>query len=372
MTHKLNTDKIYGYSIYRHMDVKKVSTIAEKEHNETDYESTVGFSGGVIVPPSGIKFDGRLQSFMYRDVTTNRYNTEKYRHYFEPSDMIGDIASDNHRIHAMTITNKAKAKDYVMHYTTRADSHNRPLVGIDGHGDPYDLTNTYNTICLYVEVSPYSNVVLNEHFWKDSHCKIVRIVYVLREGANVTINRNFKTGPARTAHSTEIIESRIIQHPTSILDINARNFGNIDYLQDLYFVTSYLGAITNFQNKYIVEDKQSVHCIADVEHIGPEGVSNIDVKSITNDTSKFTFAGNIKVEKQAEKVDANLQNKNLQMSDTSVVVTEPKLDISTKEIKCTHGCTVSSVDPEQMYLLNTRGFDKEKASEILMKAFLNG
>lgn len=354
------------------MDVKKVSTIAETEYNETDYESTAGFTGGVIVTPSGVKFDGRLQNFMYRDVICNRYNTEKYRHYFEPNNMIGDIASEDHRIHALTITNKAKAKDYVLHYTTRSDSHVRPLVGIDGHGDPYDLSKCYNTICLYVEISPYSNVVLNEHIWKDSRCKIFRIVYVLREGANLTINRSFKTGPAREEHSTEVIESRIIQHPTSTLEVNTRNYGNIDYLQDLYFVTSYLGAVTNFQNKYIVQDKQSVHCIADVEHVGPEGISNVDVKSITNDTSKFTFSGNIKVEKQAEKVDANLQNKNLQMSDTSVVVTEPKLDISTKEIKCSHGCTVSSVDPDQMYLLNTRGFDKEKASDILIEAFLNG
>ncbi len=354
------------------MDVKKVSTIAETEYNETDYESTAGFTGGVIVTPSGVKFDGRLQNFMYRDVICNRYNTEKYRHYFEPNNMIGDIASEDHRIHALTITNKAKAKDYVLHYTTRSDSHVRPLVGIDGHGDPYDLSKCYNTICLYVEISPYSNVVLNEHIWKDSRCKIFRIVYVLREGANLTINRSFKTGPAREEHSTEVIESRIIQHPTSTLEVNTRNYGNIDYLQDLYFVTSYLGAVTNFQNKYIVQDKQSVHCIADVEHVGPEGISNVDVKSITNDTSKFTFSGNIKVEKQAEKVDANLQNKNLQMSDTSVVVTEPKLDISTKEIKCSHGCTVSSVDPDQMYLLNTRGFDKEKASDMLIEAFLNG
>ena len=354
------------------MDVKKVSTIAETEYNETDYESTAGFTGGVIVTPSGVKFDGRLQNFMYRDVICNRYNTEKFRHYFEPNNMIGDIASEDHRIHALTITNKAKAKDYVLHYTTRSDSHARPLVGIDGHSVPYDLSKCYNTICLYVEISPYSNVVLNEHIWKDSRCKIFRIVYVLREGANLTINRSFKTGPAREEHSTEVIESRIIQHPTSTLEVNTRNYGNIDYLQDLYFVTSYLGAVTNFQNKYIVQDKQSVHCIADVEHVGPEGISNVDVKSITNDTSKFTFSGNIKVEKQAEKVDANLQNKNLQMSDTSVVVTEPKLDISTKEIKCSHGCTVSSVDPDQMYLLNTRGFDKEKASDMLIEAFLNG
>ena len=32
-------------------------------------------------------------------------------------------------------------------------------------------------------------------------------------------------------------------------------------------------------------------------------------------------------------------------------ITEPQLDINTKEITCSHGCTVSNVDKEQLYFL---------------------
>ena len=68
----------------------------------------------------------------------------------------------------------------------------------------------------------------------------------------------------------------------------------------------------------------------------------------------------------------HLKNKNLQLVDTATVITEPKLDICTKEIACTHGCTVSSIDEDQLYLLNTRGIDSNNAKQILTEAFLNG
>lgn len=359
-------DPIFNNPIYRHMNVEKVLDQAKEKLDTSNWESTTGFSSGMIVTPTGVKFDGRLQNFMYRDVTVNRYDTEKYRHYFENNNMLGDKGSED-KIKAMTITNKGRDKNYVLHYATKMEA-----ISDAGSFDIPQPDGTFNTITLYIEISPWSNVILNEHVWKDSGCKIFRIVYLVREGANLTISREFKTGPTSDMDVTQVIESRIIQHPASNVNVKSQNFGKITYLQDLFFVTSYKEAKTNIKNRYIANNKQSVHCIADVNHIGENAVSEVDVKSITNDTSKFTFSGNIKVSKEAEKVDANLQNKNLQMSDTSVVVTEPKLDISTKEISCTHGCTVSSVDPEQLYLLNTRGFDESQAKELLTEAFLNG
>jgi len=348
------------------MDVATVLDRAEAQYRISEFEDTLAFSSGMVITPTGIKFDGRLQNFMYRDVTVHRLGNERYRHYFEPNDMLGDMASVEQKISAMTVTNKGRAKDYVVHFASGNDKENAELKN----------KSMYQTTCLYVEVSPYSNVVINEHVWKDSPCKIFRIVYVVREGANLTLVRTYKSG-TNQQHKHDngtalVLESRIVQHPASTVSVESTNRASVKYLQDLFFVKAYKKANTSIKNRYIADDRQSVHCIADVHHVGEEGTSNVDVKSITNDTSKFTFAGNIKVNKEAERVDANLQNRNLQLSNTSVVVTEPKLDISTKEIACTHGCTVSSVDKDQLYLLNTRGFDDNRAKEILTEAFLDG
>lgn len=358
-----NDNLIATNPIYKHMNVDKVFDVAQEKINTTNWESAIGFSSGMIITPSGVKFDSRLQNFMYRDVTVHRYDNEKYRHYFEINNMLGDRGSID-KISAITITNKNKHKDYVLHYATRMECQT-------GVFDIKEEPNLYNTITLYVEISPWSNVNLHEHIWKDSACKIFRIVYLVREGADVTIHREFKSGPSPTSDVTQVVESKIIQHPASKVSVKSSSYGTYNYIQDLFFVKAYKKTTTDITNRYVVNDQQSVHSIADVEHIGEEGKSEVNVKSVTNDTSKFTFAGNIKVLKEAEKVDANLQNKNLQLSDTAVVVTEPKLDISTKEIACTHGCTVSSVDPDQLYLLNTRGFDNNRAKEILTEAFLN-
>lgn len=337
------------------MDINKVVGVT-KVQSESDFVlDQETFTSGIVVTPENIKFDGRIRNAMYRDVNILRHrtqNTDQYQHLFSERNTLGDCTK-HLPLNGIVITNKGKIKDYVVHYGTGEN------FGVLGH---YEIP-------LYIEIAPYSNVNLHESFWKDSFKRITKIVYVLREGATLNLHRTFKTAKCS---SLQIIESDFIQHPTSVLNIETKSLGTVDYLQDLYFVTAYKYTTTNITNRYKVTNQDSVHVITDIKHIGPGSVSNTDVKSITDDNGKFTFSGNIIVDKVAENVDANLQNKNLQLSETSTVITEPKLDIATKEIACKHGCTVSSVDPEQLYLLNTRGFDNIQAKEILTEAFING
>ena len=63
-------------------------------------------------------------------------------------------------------------------------------------------------------------------------------------------------------------------------------------------------------------------------------------------------------------------NKNLLLSDKASAVSEPQLDINTKEIECTHGCTISNIDKDDLYYLNSKGIDNFEATEILKEAFL--
>ena len=65
-----------------------------------------------------------------------------------------------------------------------------------------------------------------------------------------------------------------------------------------------------------------------------------------------------------------MDNSNLMLSKTAKMQTRPILDIYTKEIECSHGCTISNVDEEQLYYLQTKGFDKKSAENILVDSFL--
>ena len=67
---------------------------------------------------------------------------------------------------------------------------------------------------------------------------------------------------------------------------------------------------------------------------------------------------------------AELVNKNLLVSNTATAITEPQLDIHTKEIACSHGCTVSNIDEKQLYFLQSRGIETNMAEETLKQCFL--
>ena len=50
---------------------------------------------------------------------------------------------------------------------------------------------------------------------------------------------------------------------------------------------------------------------------------------------------------------------------------KPELEIYADDVICAHGATVGELDDDQLFYLNSRGIGKNKAREILIKAFLH-
>ena len=105
-----------------------------------------------------------------------------------------------------------------------------------------------------------------------------------------------------------------------------------------------------------------------VHHKGPGSYSNVEVKTTLEDTSHLSFLGEIIVDKTAVDTDAQLTNKNLQLSESATVVTEPQLDINTKEISCSHGCTVSNIDKDKLFAKTVLSRDE---FDLYMKIYDN-
>lgn len=330
--------------LYKHMDVKRLQTALTSDLLQP--VGVTGWDGDVQVSPGTIS-----NNFFVSKVKTWKPRWGDYGHFFKQRNMAGDVTLTEDRPLGIMLSGvNANAKPIVISYTANADVF-------------------YQHMAVYIEVEPYSNVTIEEDFYNDADNKIHRIVYVLREGSTLRIKRNINV---RGTHDTvQVIESDIVQHPASKLYIETKSDMQ-DYLQDLYFVEALQNTVTDIKGRYNTKADNSVHVITDIDHVGTDCKSNVDVKSVTDDKSKFTFSGNLTVRKEAEGAAAHLKNKNLQLADTVTVITEPKLDIRTKEIACTHGCTVSSIDKEQLYLLNSRGIDSNKAKQILTEAFLNG
>ncbi len=87
------------------------------------------------------------------------------------------------------------------------------------------------------------------------------------------------------------------------------------------------------------------------------------------DQANGVFHGDIKVEKGADKTDADMATHNLLLSPTAQANSKPQLEIYADDVRCTHGVTSGSVDPAQIFYLRARGISEAQANMMISAAF---
>ncbi|MEO1744796.1 MAG: SufD family Fe-S cluster assembly protein, partial [Cyanobacteria bacterium J06629_9] len=87
------------------------------------------------------------------------------------------------------------------------------------------------------------------------------------------------------------------------------------------------------------------------------------------DRGHAVFNGKIYVPQAAQMTDAAQLNRNLLLSDKGRVDTKPELDIVADNVKCAHGATVSQLQPEQLFYLQSRGISQTQAQQLLVRGF---
>ncbi|WP_026731387.1 Fe-S cluster assembly protein SufD [Fischerella sp. PCC 9605] len=101
----------------------------------------------------------------------------------------------------------------------------------------------------------------------------------------------------------------------------------------------------------------------------PYGMSQQLHKTIVGDRAHAVFNGKIFVPKPAQLTDAAQLNRNLLLSSKARVDTKPQLEITADNVKCAHGATVSQLEDDEIFYLQSRGIDQESARNLLINAF---
>jgi Fe-S cluster assembly protein SufD len=101
----------------------------------------------------------------------------------------------------------------------------------------------------------------------------------------------------------------------------------------------------------------------------PHGVTNQLHKCIVDDRSHAIFNGKVFVPQAAQLTNAGQLNRNLILSSTAKIDTKPQLEITADNVKCSHGATVSQLEDDEIFYLQSRGLDVETAKILLINAF---
>mgnify|MGYP005707516999 CR=1 FL=1 len=73
--------------------------------------------------------------------------------------------------------------------------------------------------------------------------------------------------------------------------------------------------------------------------------------------------------KEAQQTDAGQLSRNLLLEKKATVNVKPNLQIVADDVACTHGCTVSDLEEEEMFYLLSRGLDAATARAALVRGF---
>ncbi|MGV8169377.1 MAG: SufD family Fe-S cluster assembly protein [Candidatus Nanoarchaeia archaeon] len=103
-------------------------------------------------------------------------------------------------------------------------------------------------------------------------------------------------------------------------------------------------------------------------HSGKETKSNLENKAIISN-SDVEIKGLIQIQENAEESEGYQKTEILILKD-SKAISIPDLEIKNNNVKCSHSASITRLDEEKIFYLQTRGINKKEASALIINAFI--
>jgi len=106
-------------------------------------------------------------------------------------------------------------------------------------------------------------------------------------------------------------------------------------------------------------------------HLAPYTKSNIISKSIASHGGNATYRGTVNITKQATNSVSNVKCDTIILDKESKSDTIPTNKVSNKSSYLEHEATVSKIEQDKLFYLESRGIDEDKAKELIVLGFIN-
>ncbi len=130
------------------------------------------------------------------------------------------------------------------------------------------------------------------------------------------------------------------------------------------------GCSTEIYALAFLHGEESVTTETHVYHTVGGGTSNQLIKFVLDDNARGRFIGDLKIAQDAQQTEAHQTNRNLLLSDTAEMRTQPQLEIYADDVKATHGASTGQLDESALFYMQQRGISKQKARQLLVNAFM--
>lgn len=117
-------------------------------------------------------------------------------------------------------------------------------------------------------------------------------------------------------------------------------------------------------------ENDTIDVLTRVHHIKGGTTSNQTFKGVAGAKGTTAFQGRVRVEQDAQKIEAHQNCHNLILERTGEANVKPELLIFADDVVCSHGATVGEVDEDALFYMRQRGIPENEARGLLVQAFL--
>ena len=128
-------------------------------------------------------------------------------------------------------------------------------------------------------------------------------------------------------------------------------------------------SVTTLRGLQVVDGRQIADTHSHVRFNGPEGQLDQLHKVVAAGQGRSVFNGAVRVPREAQRTNAAQLSRSLLLSDRARIDTKPELEIVADDVKCAHGATVSSLQTDELFYLQSRGIGADQAAQLLQRAF---
>ncbi len=129
------------------------------------------------------------------------------------------------------------------------------------------------------------------------------------------------------------------------------------------------GSTSEMLGLYFGDHAQHIDNRSLQDHRAPNTSSDLYYKGALKGTSHAVYSGLVRIQKGAQKSDAQQANRNLLLSRGASADPKPFLEIEANDVRCTHGVSVGRPDREVLFYLQSRGLDADEAERVFVTGF---
>jgi len=128
-------------------------------------------------------------------------------------------------------------------------------------------------------------------------------------------------------------------------------------------------AETRLRGLQVVRGRELADTHSQVVFEGPEGRLDQLHKVVADDASRSVFNGAVRVPRAAQRTDAAQLSRGLLLSERARIDTKPELEIVADDVRCAHGATLSQLQQDELFYLQSRGIGAERAASLLLRGY---